>query len=178
MSNARNLATLLGTNTALPTSKMPSGSILQVKSSTMTDTFENPGTSFADVTGLSATITPLSTNSKILVMVGIVASADTSGYIHWFRLLRGTTVICKNTGSGSAATYEAFFTSGGVNISPGGDRVTDTISISHLDSPSTTSATTYKVQVKESGGAGYVNRWAINDDKGSTSTITLMEIAG
>ena len=69
MSNARNLANLLGTGTAVPSAKMPSGSILQVVTAT-TDNQESlsTSTSWADITGLTVNITPTATSNKILVM--------------------------------------------------------------------------------------------------------------
>ena len=70
MSNARNLANLLGTNTTVPSSKQPAGSVLQVQQTVFKDQFTDSLTTNNQeevVTGLNCTITPTSTNSKILV---------------------------------------------------------------------------------------------------------------
>ena len=151
----------------------PKGSVLQVVSTTKTDTFTTTSTSFADLTGLAATITPGATSSKILVMVKTNYSA--SDQVGIFRLLRNSTVIAAGGAAGSRspafASTRSADTSAQLNIS------TD-----FLDSPATSSAVTYKVQIAVQGGTGYVNRNA-NDADASTqartvSTITLMEMAG
>ena len=64
------------TDGVIVSSALPTGSILQVVSTTKTDTFTSTSTSMVDITGLSATITPSSTSSKILVMAS-VASGNT-----------------------------------------------------------------------------------------------------
>jgi len=83
-------ATFAGTLTAtgkLASSSMPTGSVLQVVSTTKTDTFSTTSTTFTDVTGLSVTITPTSSSNQILVLVGItgigtdVATAGATGYV-------------------------------------------------------------------------------------------------
>ena len=69
MSNARNLANLLGTATTVPTAKMPSGSILQVKTAT-TDAQQalSASSTYTDITGLTVNITPTTTSNKILII--------------------------------------------------------------------------------------------------------------
>ena len=62
----------LRTNRIVPRDGLPSGSaggIIQVKSTTKTDTFTTNSTSFTDITGLSVTITPTRSDNKILVMM-------------------------------------------------------------------------------------------------------------
>ena len=155
---------------------LPSGSVLQVKSSTQ-DTWQAMTGSFTDISGLSVTITPRDANSKFLVTVSVQNVSSDGGSINFLKILRGSTVIVKNENSGLADTNDAFY-SGGGQTHTNNNRQTDSPTLVYLDSPATSSAITYKVQMKESGGASYINRWALNTDKGGVSSITVMEIAG
>jgi len=147
-----------------------SGGILQVVSTTKTNVFSTTSTSMVDVTGLSATITPRSTSSKIFVIASFVGANNSSTGSVQFNLVRNSTDIAKSTGSAvENSTLEMFTNSTGAG---------DSNSITFLDSPSTTSSTTYKIQMRiPYGGTGYVGRIAAGD-QGSSSTITLIEVAG
>ena len=158
------------------------GKVLQVVSVVKEDVFSWSGTTAAtDVTGLSASITPASTSNKVLVLLclNIFSSGSTGGPGMHMKMLRGTTVITSSSAGGGADTADGFVSGAGGGMSANNRRI-DTGNLSFLDSPSTTSATTYKVQ----GVAGntsdtfYVNRWGLNADQASVSTLTLMEIAG
>ena len=158
------------------------GAVLQVVSVTKTDTWTYSGsTTFQDITGLAAAITPTSSSSKILVQVNI--NINGSERYHGARLLRGSTII----GAGDTSSNRS-----SVSISSGSNQdeaqnayVMRNSSFSFLDSPSTTSATTYKVQIgntHESNSTVFVNR-SENDANAAygqrgSSTITLMEVAG
>tara|TARA_R110000744_G_scaffold25566_1_gene63358 strand:+ start:25 stop:555 length:531 start_codon:yes stop_codon:yes gene_type:complete len=170
------------TGDGLATSGLPSGSVLQVVSTTKVDTFTYSGsTNFQDLTGLAATITPKSSSSKIMIQVYINLSSN-SRYAAAI-LLRGSTQIGGGTASGSRPS---------VNVStqsnPSSSNETykmNNSSFSFLDSPSTTSATTYKVQVGDTHTTSatlYVNRSPSDADAGyshrGSSTITLTEVAG
>lgn len=152
----------------------PSGKVLQVVSTTKDNSFSTTSSSFVDVTGMSATITPSSASNKILVLLNMATStSDTSGAADaGFVLVRNTTEIAKSTAGG---TYN--FTGHSTNRFGIGAIGTNGMSVSHLDSPATTSAVTYKVQVNTQGGTFYVNLDG-GAVRGSVSTITLMEIAG
>jgi hypothetical protein len=119
-------------------------------------------TTFAD-TGLSATITPTSSSNKILVMFNQNGchkyNANTRLQI---RLVRGSTTILNS---------ESF---AGNNDGSGGNAFGSSSAV-YLDSPATTSATTYKTQFANQAGAGTVY---VNDQTspGSTSTMVLMEV--
>lgn len=168
-------------NQALPTldsGKFPSGTVLQVKQTLKTNTtsFATNGT-FADITGLSVSITPTSTSSKILVNVDISVGQTNQSYAKG-RLMRGSTAI----GVGDAATgEESTFSLNTSRYSGSYERNHDNASVMYLDSPSTTSSTTYKVQANTYGNrAIYIN---YNDGDANVrantiSTITVMEIAG
>jgi hypothetical protein len=161
-----------------------SGGILQVVSTTKTDVFSSSvaATSFVAVTGLSATITPRSTSSKILVMANVSGGATTAsnGAILDFRLKRGATVI----GVGDAAGSRSRVTSGSYGVTSLGEALI-TVPGQVLDSPATTSSTTYSVDILNLSGSTqtlYVNRTPTDTDSAtwrrSTSTITLIEVAG
>ena len=144
---------------------MPTGSVLQVVNATYATLVSSVSATFADV-GLSATITPSSASNKILCIVDINGCSSytlTAGLA--LRLVRTSTTIL---------TFEsiAAYVSTGLNLATGSS------STNYLDSPATTSATTYKIQFSNASAAGtvYVNNYLIAS--GTTSTITLMEIAG
>ena len=152
------------------------GSVLQVVSTAKTDTFTTTSTSFTDITGFSATITPTSTSSKILALAMINGSNDPAISLCYLRLVRDSTAIgVGDAGSGQRQSTASLSTSDtDVNM-------VGTSNIMFLDSPATTSATTYKVQIVVSTGTGFVNR--SDNDSASiggrfASTLTLMEIAG
>ena len=151
-----------------------SGGILQVVSTTKTDTFTTSSTSFTDITGLSASITPSSTSSKIIVIAQIgIADVSTANTIN-FRLMRGATAI--GVGDAAGIRLQSSF-----RQTLTADRGVSS-SMTFLDSPSTSATTTYSVQIATETVAVYVNRTATDTNtpaRGRTaSTITLMEIAG
>ena len=154
-----------------------SGGILQVVSTTKTDTFSSTSTSFADVTGLSASITPRSTSSKILVMASIGYSDSSDTYASQFTLARGGVNLSNPTSPGSRTPV--FFTKKSMSTQEllNGH-------VSFLDSPSSTSSLTYNVRVKSenAGNTIYVNRDRADTDSTAVgrgvSTITLIEVAG
>jgi len=139
---------------------MPTGSVLQVVQGQNTSTYSTTSSSFSD-TGLSASITPSATTSKILCVVSEVGFIHGSGSsLHTYcNLVRGSTVINGTHAQGDGDSDMHYNASSQV----------------FLDSPSTTSATTYKMQMKTSSGTAYVN-WQASS--GYKSTITIMEIAG
>ena len=151
------------------------GKVLQVISVSKNDTFTTTSTSFVDVTGLTADITPSSTSNKVLVTVflGRLVTDDGGGF--GAELNRGGSSIY-DLGQGNLS--DCFATGGGGGMS-NNDRKNDVAFIQYLDSPSSSSTLTYKIRVKRSSaGSGYINRWGLNDDQGCVSSITLMEIAG
>ena len=148
------------------TTTLPTGSVLQVVcakySTQVTSTSATPSD-----TGLTATITPSSTSSTILVSVHQNApfiSNDNNGNDIGIWLYKGSTQI-------SRLAFELGFT-GSSHYS-----TTATVSTSYLDSPSTTNATTYKTKFANpdgGSGGGYVRVQNATNE----STITLMEIQG
>ena len=160
--------------TALPSGV--GGKVLQVVSTSKSDTFSLAATlTYTDITGLSVSITPSSAANKILVLVsvsGSVADGNRIGY----RLMRGATSIGNGTPVGDR---QGGFAASQV-VSTNSQFVVGTV---FLDSPNTTSATTYKVQMQPES-TGYIGRSpsdANNSDSYGTrtsSSITVMEIAG
>jgi len=146
------------------------GKVLQVVSATTTTSTTSTSTSFSD-SGLSASITPSSASSKILVLTNqvlLVVRVSSNGRIGRIRLMRDSTEISGNA-SGSEMLGISVAANSGQDI-----RMASGFSYTYLDSPSTTSSVTYKTQiaVQASGASGETTaQW--NDAKGS---IVLLEI--
>jgi len=144
------------------------GKVLQVVSTAKTTPFTTTSTSFTDVTDLSVSITPASASNKILILVNFVSSNSGGSRLQYFNLVRNSTNIAQPTSSGSSfAQYDS--NSGELH----------NVAFHFLDSPSATSATTYKIQAKTNISD---NTITIGDrgagDLDSVSTITVIEIAG
>ena len=155
---------------SITSSNLPTGSVLQVQSTTKTDTFSGTSTSFADVTGLSVSITPSSTSNKVFIEANFVASNGAGGRSMYFNLLRDSTNIAQPSSPDSNdCTVQCNTIDYNYNVNIG--------KLSFLDTPSTTSATTYKIQYKQDGGTTYVGRRGDSDQR-SVSTITAYEIKG
>jgi len=138
------------------------GKVLQVIYASSSTEVGNSTTTFADTT-LSATITPSSASSKVLILVShpdTLKNADNSGNSVKTRLLRGATAILDPITSFHGYTNSAL-------------NNTATISSNYLDSPATTSATTYKTQFANRVASSTVY---ININGTSTATMILMEI--
>jgi hypothetical protein len=143
---------------------MPAGHIVQTVSNTYSTQVNNNTSSYAD-TGLTGTITPKFATSKVLVIISQALGADRDGTEAGvnLKLLRGSTEIQTYT--------EAIRVETGSSAS----KSTGVWSITYLDSPATTSATTYKTTCKPQSTA---NNGLTRAQWSSTpSTITLMEVA-
>jgi hypothetical protein len=144
------------------------GKVLQVVSTTNTSFFTTTSASFTDITGLSVSITPTLSTSKVLVICNVPYGASVDAVI---QLVRNSTAV----GNGTAGS-----TNGINDIYGGGDGQYSAYqtAFNFLDSPATTSATTYKIQILATGsGTAYVNRRRQDTTFGGQSTITVMEIA-
>jgi len=149
------------------------GKVLQVVQTVLTTTTSTTSTSAVDISGLSLSITPSSTSSKIFVLVDMALSESTSNNLVAWNLVRNSTNLAVGT---SGATFQQ--TGVVINdVTTGGNALWKQ-STQYLDSPSTTSATTYKIQWKTSGGTIYLNRRATDTYMSVSSMITAMEIAG
>ena len=152
--------------TALPDAAMATGSVVQTVYAETTSEVSNTSGSFVD-SGVTATITPSSNSSKILVVASMQwrllrEATETSGS---FKLLRGSTAISTHVG---AVHIEADTTGQSRIVSKGG------YTIQRLDSPATTSATTYKVQFA-TNHTGNSAQMRVSEDN-IPSCITLLEV--
>ena len=139
------------------------GKIGQIVTATTSTEVSNTSTSYADV-GLSASITPTSTSSKVFVIVSASLAGTTgsgaNNLLSLIQLVRGSTSIAEYLGTRIDNV---------TNMQSGG-----ACSYTDLDSPSTTSATTYKVQQKlNTSGDGRTSFFCFNN---RLATITLMEV--
>lgn len=154
-----------------------SGSVLQVVQSVITaaSTVTGPNGTATLVTGLSATITPSSTSSKILVNMQLNYCSTGTTYGCWFKR-NGTDIGLGDAGSGQQRV------SVGMALSTDANQI-NSFTYNYLDNPATTSALTYQLYVNnDNTNALYINR-SVNDYANSTgkrtiSTITLTEISG
>jgi hypothetical protein len=162
--------------TALPAGV--GGKVLQVVSTTKTDAFTSNTNSFVDITGMSVSITPSASTSKIMVICNLLIGGQ-NGTLYVYKLLRGSTDISVGDSAGNRTRASLF------GQHTGSSYINVSNSITFLDSPNTTSSTTYKMQGRaETSGSQLitVNRHendsdAINIGRGA-STITAYEIAG
>lgn len=150
--------------TKVQTEMAGTGAVLQVVNASFSTTVSSSTSTYAD-TGLSASITPKFATSKILVIVDITGILkQTNGVAIGLKLVRNSTDLFQ---------FEAIagYTNSTASNAVGGSGT------NYLDSPATTSSTTYKVQFNAMGNAGsvFINQ---NISGVGYSTITLMEIAG
>lgn len=165
-------------NSAIPKSSLPTGSVLQVVSTTKTDTFSSTTTgAFTDITSFSVSITPTSSSSKILVLYVAEIGLSTTVNTMLLRLMRDSTAI--NIGNTNGSRSQA--TTSQQTLYSNTNNTSRTISGNFLDSPATTSSITYKIQFRNSSGTFYLNRDGEYGDNTTNatgaSTITVMEIA-
>ena len=145
---------------SIPKAALPTGSVLQVVSANLTSAASTTSTSMVD-TGLTASITPTSSSSKVLVLVTAsgLDKPSSSGESISLSLVRGSTDIFGQTNIMYSTTAMGFVVESGMV---------------YLDSPATTSSTTYKLQFRgRLGGTVKINQ----DNSYDYSSITLLEIA-
>jgi hypothetical protein len=138
-----------------------SGAVVQVVSATYGSATASSSTTYAD-TGLTASITPTSASNKVLVIVsqnGCSKTAGNSGNSLGLRLVRGSTTIAQIAVETGYTGSSGFLMMGSAGIA-------------YLDSPATTSSTTYKTTFNNAVNASQVN---VQGD-GSVSSITLIEV--
>lgn len=154
--------------------------VVQIKSTAKLDTFSTSSTTFTDVTGLSVAITPTSASNKVLIIaqVSVGGPGSSSEFGNW-RLSGGnaTNFVGDAASTRSRAIWGGW--AGATNI---GSMLWG-LSMVYLDSPATTSATTYVVQGQSTtvvGGTIYVNRSYADSDNTihvrGASSITVMEV--
>ena len=161
--------TIQGKTTA-GTVAMPSGSVIQVLQGEVLTEISNSSSSYGSV--VSQAITPKFSSSKILIQCSGCATPQ-AGNALYFKLLRDSTEI----GSGTGGTYNVI----GALTNPSGQQY-DSFdvkgwAIQFLDSPSTTSATTYQLQAAAVNGTAKIGGRQDNTEIAVPSRIILMEIA-
>jgi hypothetical protein len=171
-----------GVTGTLPVARLPAGSILQVVQTLKTDTQvfnagTAPNTTFYEITNLTLSITPISTSSKILLIASVSVGQSADAYQASISFVRnGTTRIGNGTSGfasyGTGVAWRAF-----------NDNACSALPLAFLDSPSTTSATTYGVWMNNNGGSSffsYVNRTASAGGwfGNLSSSLIAMEVAG
>ena len=150
------------------------GKIGQVVQTVVSDTTNTTSTSYADISGMTVAITPVATSSKILVNVSASLGTDPNRAGE-LKLLRDSTQIAHGDADGdrSRVTFQCH----------GNDNENDlaTQNMLYLDSPSSTSELTYKLQwFVESSGDGRLNYSNSVTDSAlvgrTASTMTVMEV--
>ena len=147
------------TVTSVTSAALPAGSVLQVVNATYSTQVTSTSSTLAD-TGLTATITPKFSTSKILVLVSQATLCST-----------GSGNLTVNRAGTDIATFGY-----GTGLGGGGNTCASQ-SITYLDSPATTSATIYKTRFNRVSGAGTVYMQYADGNGTQQSVITLMEIA-
>ena len=149
----------------VPYANLPAGSVLQVVNVSTSTPASSSSSSYSD-TGLTATITPKFATSKIFVIATLNGCGKQSSNTQMNAgLQRGATVLKYFEASAgyTGTTANSYWGSSTVN---------------YLDSPATTSATTYKLIFKSYSNTGVIYLTDAGGVDGSTSFITLLEIAG
>ena len=176
----------LRTNRIIPRDGLPSGSaggIIQIRQTLKTDSFNTNSQNLVDITGMSVSITPTRSDSKILVQVHLSFGGDDNMYGQ-VRLVRDPGD--QTVGGSTAVSGNQRIGTFGVNTPNGanGQYKMYSAECKILDSPASTSALTYKLQVASTNTSGnnfYLNRPSNNDNQqyiiGGSSTITVMEVS-
>jgi len=175
--------------TGIPSGKH--GGIIQIESAKKTDTFIVSSTSFTDVTGLSVTITPHSSSSKILVSVSLnICGVFYASYARIIRARSGQSDVELFTGTGSGVRpISAFCVTGdnGIQDSHGQQFL---VHRQFIDEPATDQQLTYKIQAsgRPDGGGAASSATKINYsvpdrntnsyDARMASEIMVMEVSG
>lgn len=140
-------------------------SVVNTVSTTKTDQWTTTSATPIDVTGMSASITPKSTASKILVIVNINISLSGAGGDAYVRLTRNGTPV----GNGAAGYF--------AQVAGQDYYQADCKCVTYLDSPATIATTTYSVQGWRGANTLYVNGRGLDGAFITSSSITLLEIA-
>tara|TARA_R100001163_G_scaffold26130_1_gene21284 strand:+ start:301 stop:807 length:507 start_codon:yes stop_codon:yes gene_type:complete len=163
----------LKVNSIVPVGGLPSGAnggIIQCIQTFKNDATSTTSNTFVDLAGMSATITPSSNSNKILVRFSLCLSTSATALII-VNLLRGSTNIAQPSTTPTRHGTVIAYVAEGSQMMQGYE---------FLDSPATTSATTYKLQWRNHL-AGYTSKlneyFSVSDgDYAATSTMTLMEV--
>ena len=154
------------TTAGVPASAMPAGSVLQVVSASSGTQVINNTSTYTD-TGLTVNITPTSASNKVLIFASVPFQIGSNGgsIQAKFNIVRGTTDLVSNL---------AVLNISGIVMSANVQKML------FLDSPNTTSSTTYKIQFKELYSSNRYGNTAVMPvwNEAQWGVITAMEIAG
>ena len=160
----------------VPVDGVPSGGgggIVQVKCTTKQDMFDTSSTSFVDVTGLSVSITPKFSTSKILITVNVFANCEDASVL---RLMFDSTPI----GNGDSADSGGADNQGFAMVRQDDGNLGSGYGIQLLHTPGDTSSHTYKIQARASAGGSAplgINRRIDNQNYSLSSSISVMEVS-
>jgi hypothetical protein len=165
----------------LPFRQAGAGQVLQVVSTTKTDTFSTTSTSFVDITGLTVAITPSATSSKILLLATFNYSATDPptpyGFSFKFNGGNSSAFVGDTASNRTRAVFGNYMQDVWRPF-----QQSQIAHMSYLDSPATTSATTYAVQTKTTAQTVFINRSATDSDAAThvrgAASITAIEVSG
>lgn len=155
--------------TGLKWATASAGAVLAVKQAFKSSTFTTTSTSLTDITGLSVTYTPTSASNKILLIAHIFGMGTIGSSGIGFAFSRGGTAIGIGDASGSLSRV-----TGATQAADSNNAVIS--AMMYLDSPATTSSTTWSVQCRVDAATAYVNRTATDGYWRGTSSLTIMEV--
>ncbi len=147
-----------GDGTTLDSASISAGKVLQVQQTVKSDKSATTSTSFIDVPSLSVAITPAASSNKVLIRAVVSCGAGGGGIDNKIRLMRGSTQLLNDQFVRQTSSQTNY-----------------TWVMEKLDSPSTTSSTTYKIQFRAASNEVFINRDGSNELLG-TCTITALEI--
>ena len=146
------------------------GGIIQIKQGIITAPVSTSTSGSWTDTGLSCAITPQSASNKVFCMVSLGSISASAGTSTGFRLVRGSTDI----GMPDSTALQSGFT----NIYDADQQILASANFNYLDSPATTSATTYKITWRNSSSTSYLGRYnGSSTDYNGVSTLILMEVS-
>ena len=161
----------INVNTIATAAGVEQARLVQVQTVNKTTRFTTASASFVDVTGFSVAITPTNSANKILVFVSTqIGNASAGGYGCECQLVRDTTAIALGTGSSAGGHNYTTFSLNGTGYESEG------ICVVFLDDAQSTSAHTYKFQIKAGGGTAALGGRGDDATYSNHSTITVMEI--
>ena len=168
------MSSKLRVDSILPVDGAPTnggGGIVQVKCTTKQDMFDTSSTSFVDVTGLSVSITPKFSTSKMLVTVHVFASCEDASML---RLMFDSTAVGNGTASDQDATHQGF-----AMVRQDDGNLGSGYGVQVLHTPGDTSSHTYKIQGRatNSSYALGINRRIDNQNYSLSSSISVMEVS-
>ena len=168
------MASQLRVDKIVPVDGVPTGGgggIVQVKCTTKQDMFDTSSTSFVDVTGLSVSITPKFSTSKMLVTVHVFASCEDASML---RLMFDSTAVGNGTASDQDANHQGF-----AMVRQDDGNLGSGYGIQLLHTPGDTSSHTYKIQGRATSSSYSlgINRRIDNQNYSLSSSISVMEVS-